>query len=276
MNAMTNEQTRRRTIERTKEHTKKRTKNRQRRPRRLLAIAIAAVLVALVAMPALGVIGNVLIDDQKLLELERPVFQQQSDSQAFVHYSDMPDYLWQAFIAIEDHRFERHNGVDLQALARALVADVAAGSKAEGGSTITMQLARNVFLSHDKSFSRKLKEIAIAIHLEQRYTKQQLLEMYLNRIYFGHGQYGIEAAANMYFGKTVRAGSADRATITLNEAALLAALPKAPEIYSPRNNFAKAIERRNLVLQRMVDVGFITNAEKEAAMSEDVTVLPAE
>lgn len=224
---------------------------------------------------AIGIAGNVLIDEQKLAFYENP--QQQGNGQvaengSYIPIGEMPDYLLQAFIAIEDHRFDQHIGIDLISLTRAVWVDVKEGSKAQGGSTITMQLARNMFLNNEKSMSRKVKEIAIAIHLERRYSKEKILQMYLNHIYFGHGKYGIEQAANWYFGKTARAGDAKGTTISLGEAAMLAALPKAPESYSPLNNPEKALQRQQLVLARMVELGYITEAEKEVASGQVNTV----
>jgi penicillin-binding protein 1A/penicillin-binding protein 2A len=226
---------------------------------------------------AIGIAGNVLIDEKKLALYENP--RQQGNGQTaatgtYIPVGEMPDYLRHAFIAIEDHRFDQHVGIDLISLTRAALVDVTEGSKAQGGSTITMQLARNMFLNGEKSFSRKLKEIAIAIQLERRYSKEQILEMYLNHIYFGHGKYGIEEAANWYFGKTARAGDPKKSTIGLSEAAMLAALPKAPEAYSPVKHPEKAKQRQRLVLARMAELGYITEAEQKAALQQEIVIVP--
>ena len=214
--------------------------------------------------------GDYLVDDTQLVELQQAVSQESSD---YVRIDDMPDYVWKAFIAVEDHRFKRHGGVDLIGLVRSLWVNTLEGRLAQGGSTITMQLSRNLFLTHEKEMSRKIKEMIIAIHLERQFSKEQLLELYLNRIYFGHGKNGIEAAANGYFGKTVRVDGAGKETVTLSEAALLAALPKAPEHYSPIKDLEKARERRDLVLLRMEEVGFITEGEAETAIQQDVNIV---
>lgn len=143
-----------------------------------------------------------------------------------VSIDKIPKHVQQAFISIEDVRFYEHHGIDFKSIGRALYRDILAGGSVEGGSTLTQQLAKNVFLSNDKTLLRKTKEVVVAINLEQRYSKQKLLEMYLNQIYFGHGAYGIQAASKLYFNKDV-------SELTVEEGALLAALPKAPNSYSP-------------------------------------------
>src|SRR5690606_17416191 len=137
--------------------------------------------------------------------------------------------------------------------------------KVEGGSTITQQLAKNLFLTNDKSWTRKIKEAMIALHLEREFTKEQILEMYLNVIYFGQGQYGLEAAANRFFHKSVE-------ELTLEEGALLAGIIKAPNGYSPINHPEKALERRNLVLETMAELGYITEEEMEAARAKGLNL----
>ncbi len=231
--------------------------------------AILSLIVLLAAVWALiGYIGEQWMDQKKLAAFAQP------SAQTYIPTNEMPDYVWQAFIAIEDHRFPYHPGVDPIAIGRSIWVDLSTDSKAQGASTITMQLARNLFLSHDKTMERKLKETAIAIRLEQEYSKQELLTMYLNTIYFGHGTYGIEKAADFYFGKTVRENG-QKHTITLSEAALLASLPKAPESYSPVKHLEKAKQRQALVLKRMADLGFITEAEKEDALKKAIVLQPS-
>ncbi|WP_133579280.1 transglycosylase domain-containing protein [Aureibacillus halotolerans] len=166
----------------------------------------------------------------------------------------IPDHVKQAFIAVEDSRFLTHHGLDIRAIGRALYRDLMAGAMVEGGSTITQQLAKNVFLTNDKTWLRKSKEAVIAINLENHYTKDQILEMYLNRIYFGHGAYGIGAAAKTYYNKPV-------SQLTLEEGAMLAAIPKAPSHYSPIDDKEAALNRRNLILSLMADQGFISHEE---------------
>lgn len=243
-----------------------------------IIITLAILLLNLLWYTIFGA-GNILIYNEKL-----PVFSASNtiktsgiifQNRPFVTTDHMPDYVWKSFIAIEDHRFNHHFGVDPISMARASVADVKAGHFVQGGSTITMQLARNLFLTHDKTMSRKMKEMVIAMNLEHRYTKKQILSMYLNTIYFGHGQYGIENAANYYFGKTVKANDPNKETINMSEAAILAALPKAPEYYSPYRHLAEAKERQKLVLHKMLDYGIIRKSEMQSALREPIVLNPS-
>ncbi|UOE96364.1 PBP1A family penicillin-binding protein [Alkalihalobacillus sp. LMS39] len=167
---------------------------------------------------------------------------------------DIPEHVQDAFVAIEDARFYEHQGIDFRAIGRALYRDILAGAKVEGGSTITQQLAKNTFLTHDKTWLRKTKEVIIAMNLERRYSKDELLEMYLNRIYFGHGAYGIQAAATLYFNKDV-------SELTVEEGALLAGLPKAPNNLSPINDIEKSQQRRDVVLNVMHNRGYLSAEE---------------
>lgn len=204
--------------------------------------------------------GNAWIDEGKLAAVVNPA------QGTYVRLDEMPDYLWQSFVAIEDHRFMKHGGVDPVALARAVWIDIQAGEYVQGGSTITMQLARNLFLTQDKTMLRKMKEMAMALQLEQRYSKKELLEMYLNVIYFGHGRYGIGEAAELYFGKKAHG-------VSLGEAAILASLPKAPESYSPLKHWDQAKKRQSLVLGRMEELGVINQLERKQAQTEKVAVV---
>ena len=173
--------------------------------------------------------------------------------------------LQRAVIASEDNDFYKHKGISLKAMARATFVNLLQGRVAQGGSTITQQLARTMFLSTKKNMSRKLSEIFIALQLEKQYTKNEILEMYLDQVYWGHNTYGAEAAAQMYFGK-----HADN--LTLAEAALMAGLLGAPEDYSPYKDFNLAIKRRSVVLSKMKDLGMITDKEKNSAQIEPVTL----
>jgi monofunctional glycosyltransferase len=190
-----------------------------------------------------------------------------------VRIEEMPFYLIQAFIAIEDHRFYQHLGIDPIALGRAILIDLKKRRPMQGGSTITMQLSRNLFLSHEKTYKRKIKEMMIAVYLETRFTKEQIIEMYLNNIYFGHGKYGIEVAADLYFNKTVSLNHPTKEVVSLAEAAMLAALPKAPERYSPIKSFSKARKRQRIVLNRMEQLGMITDVEKKTALEEGIQIV---
>lgn len=163
----------------------------------------------------------------------------------------IPESVQNAIVSVEDNRFYEHGGIDVKGISRALYTDILAGSKVEGGSTITQQLAKRVFLSSDKTWLRKTKEAIIAINLERRYSKKQILGMYLNQVYFGHGAYGIGTAADFYFHKKVK-------NLTVPEAALLAAIPNAPSYYSPIEHPKEALKRRNLVLTLMAKQGYIS------------------
>jgi len=174
---------------------------------------------------------------------------------------EMPRALPQAVIAIEDRRFYGHFGVDPLGLGRAAWANLRAGRIVQGGSTITQQLAKNVFLSSDRTLKRKIQEVLLALWLERNYSKQQILEMYLNRVYFGAGAYGVDAAAQRYFGKSAR-------RVGLAESALLAGLLKAPSRLSPSRDPKSAERRSELVLDNMADAGFVEAAVAEKAKAE--------
>ena len=187
----------------------------------------------------------------------------------FTPLAQIPKALKDAIIATEDTRFYSHYGVDPMGVARAIYQNFRHGRIVEGGSTITQQLAKVLFLTPDKSLDRKLKEAVLAVELERRYTKDRLLEMYLNQIYFGHGAFGVEAAARTYFGKPV-------SDLTLAESALLAGLPKAPSTYSPFDRAEAAKRRRSTVLARMVEVGFAKGEETRRAAATDLQLVPPE
>ncbi|MGB3037687.1 MAG: transglycosylase domain-containing protein, partial [Methyloceanibacter sp.] len=179
----------------------------------------------------------------------------------YVRLDRLPPYLPQAVIATEDRRFYNHLGVDPVGLVRAGMRNLIAGSVVQGGSTITQQLAKNLFLSPDRTMARKLEEAMYAIWLERRFTKDEILELYLNRVYFGGGTYGVEAAARRYFGRSAR-------SVTLTQAALLAGLLKAPSRYAPTRSVELATTRVEVVLDNMVEAGFLTSAEAETAAAE--------
>lgn len=170
----------------------------------------------------------------------------------------LPDHVLQAFIAIEDRRFYDHSGVDLRGTARAVLANLRAGATIQGGSTITMQLVKNLVLTPERSMRRKIQEMRLAWQLERRLSKDEILQLYLNRIYFGAQAYGIEAAARRYFRKSA-------AELTIAEAAMLAALPKAPSRLDPTSNLSAARERAAIVLAEMEEAGFITAEERAEA-----------
>ena len=177
-----------------------------------------------------------------------------------VSLNKVPKNLQNAFIAVEDIRFYDHSGIDFRGIARAFVSNIF-GSDLQGGSSITQQLAKNAFLSQERTLGRKVQEAFIAIQLEQKYTKQEILEMYLNEIYFGQGAYGVESASLTYFGKHVE-------DLSLAQCAMLAGLPKSPNYYSPLSNPKAGLERQKVVLDQMLKYGFISEAQAKEAKAE--------
>jgi penicillin-binding protein 1A len=180
-------------------------------------------------------------------------------------YDDYPEVLRNALVSIEDKDFYRHSGINLWRILGAAYRDIASGGKVQGASTLTMQLARNLFLSPDRSFYRKVQESLLAIQIERRFTKPQIFTLYANQIFLGHGAYGYEAASEYYFSKPAK-------QLKLEEAALLAGLPKAPQYYSPINHPDRAIKRRNLVLNAMLEDGKITAAQAVDAKAKSIVL----
>lgn len=181
-----------------------------------------------------------------------------------VSYEQIPQQLVEAVLATEDRRFFQHSGVDIVGLARASVELIRTGAKTQGGSTITMQVARNFFLTRKKSYIRKINEIMLAMNIDHALSKEKVLELYLNTIYFGNRAYGVAAAADVYYGKTLD-------QLTLPEMAMLAGLPQSPSAHNPIANPIAAKERRNHVLQRMYEEGIINDAEYKAAVNTPLT-----
>lgn len=184
-----------------------------------------------------------------------------------VNFDDMPLYLRQAVISIEDRRFYQHHGVDLEGVARAFRTNAEKGKVAQGGSTITQQLVKILFTGGERTLTRKIKEALLAYELEAKANKDDVLETYLNTVYFGNGYYGVESAAKHYFGKTT-------ASIDLAESALLAAVIRSPGAYDPIDHPDAAIERRNLVLEQMRDQGYISVEEQRKAAKEPLDLAP--
>lgn len=184
-----------------------------------------------------------------------------------VEMKDIPDDIKNAIVATEDKNFYSHKGYDLSGLARSTVANIFAGHVVQGASTITQQLARILFLSNEKTFTRKIKELIVAVRIEKTISKSKILEMYLNNVYLGSGAYGVEGASQIYFNKHIN-------DLTLAESALLAGLPQAPSVYSPFNDKKLAKERRNQVLKRMYKMRFITKQEYEDALDEKIKLNP--
>ncbi len=196
---------------------------------------------------------------------DRPLGDVALQRRYYVSLKDIPPHVRQAFISAEDKNFYRHPGVDPVAILRAVVANVKRGEIHQGASTITQQLARNLFLTPDRSLKRKIKEALLAFKIERHFTKDQILEMYLNYIYLGQGAYGVEAASRVYFGKSVK-------ELTIDEAAVLAGLPKAPTRYNPFRNPDGVKERRDYVLRRMYEDGYITEEEYRRLIEKPIKV----
>lgn len=190
-----------------------------------------------------------------------PISELFQENRVIIPLEEVPKDLVNAFLATEDRRFRTHWGVSLLDNIRAVWVDLRTGKTAQGGSTITQQLARNLFLTHEKKLTRKIREALLAIEIEKRYTKDEILEMYLNQIYFGHGAYGVEAAARLYFEKSVR-------NLALSECAILAGIPKNPGGYSPIRHPAASMERARIILDLMAGAGAITRDEAERAKGE--------
>ena len=192
------------------------------------------------------------------------------ENREYVEFSHIPELVYRSFVAVEDRRFYEHEGLDFWAIGRAIVKDIMARSMVEGGSTITQQLAKNMFLSHDKTFFRKASEASIAVALENNLSKDEILELYLNRIYFGRGAHGILAASKLYFGKS------DLNDLEVWEIAMLAGIPKAPNVYNPISNLDRSLERMAVVLALMEQQGLITAEQAEEAKKKAAEYEPPE
>jgi len=189
------------------------------------------------------------------------------ERRSVVKLEDVPPVMTRAILAAEDDRFFTHSGVDFLGIARAALANLAAGGKTQGASTITMQLARNFFLSNERSYTRKIYEILVALKIEQALSKEQILEIYLNQIYLGQRAYGFASAAQVYFGKPL-------AKITAAEAAMLAGLPKAPSAYNPVVNPKRAKIRQQYILGRMRSLGYLSEEQYQSAVAENLALQP--
>ena len=196
---------------------------------------------------------------------DTPAFTIFKEQRIEIPFERMSPNLIKAVVSVEDQRFYDHNGVDFIRVAAAAVRNLQEGRRAEGGSTITQQLARQTFLSRDKTYRRKLKEVILAAHIEREYAKKDILEIYLNKVYFGDGLYGAEAASRGYFGKHA-------SDLTVDEAALLAGLIQSPSSYAPTVNPDRAVARRNVVLQAMASAGAIDQAQYERAKQAAVVL----
>lgn len=212
---------------------------------------------------ALILTSNVKFDSSKLVnqtgkivfyDKNNNIFHEEKNGIEITPLTEIPKSVKDAFISVEDKRFYQHNGIDYKGLTRALFNNIKSFSFKEGGSTISQQLIKNTYLSGEKTLKRKLSEFKLVKKLEKSYTKEQILEMYLNTIYFGNGNYGITSASKYYFNKTP-------SSLTIEEGAFLAGIIKAPSYYSPNNNYQKSLERKNLVLKLMNEQGYISDSE---------------
>ena len=183
------------------------------------------------------------------------------DRKQFVSSKDIPDMMKKAIVATEDRRFYDHGALDLVSVTRALVTNYMAGQTLEGGSTIAQQTVKNIFLSHDRTLARKIEELALAVRLEKNYTKDEILELYLNTIYFGHGAYGIKDAARIYFGKDVK-------DLNVSQCAMLAGLPQAPSVYDPITHPEEGIRRMAVVLTLMAQQEYISSEDAVKAAED--------
>lgn len=209
-------------------------------------------------------IGNQIVDEEQLLLAATTTFETTEgqvvgelydEYRKLISIDQIPEHVIDAFIAVEDKRFYQHGGIDFKSVLRAVYRDLLAFDKVEGASTITQQLVKNLFLTHEKTWLRKTKEVMGALYLERQYAKNEILELYLNAIYFGHGAYGIEAASQTFFSKPAE-------ELSIAEGALLAGMIKAPYHYSPIDHPERAKERRNVVLQIMEDENMLTTSTR--------------
>ncbi|NIK12643.1 transglycosylase domain-containing protein [Alkalibacillus almallahensis] len=235
--------------------------------RYLVYSVVVLVLLSLIGYLAIVLGGRFVVDEEHFVFDESTVLTTENgediiklydENRTYVPLDTMPDHVTEAFLAIEDHRFYDHNGVDFWAVGRAVWRDIATMSKAEGASTITQQLVKNVSLTNDQTWMRKTKEVMGAIYLERQRTKDEILEYYLNEIYFGNGIHGIEEAAQAFYSKSV-------SELTLSEGATLAAMPKAPNYYDPSEHPERVEERRDIVLSQMENHGMLQAEEMRQA-----------
>lgn len=256
--------------------------NRTKRTRNLRGLPWKKIMIISCALfLLLGVAGwaglRMMVSAQDVTQLDRPlpaatVLFDENGHEAVtislneiepVTFEEIPKHMIDAIVAVEDRRFYEHEGMDLWGIGRALLQNVTAGKTVQGGSTITQQLAKNIFLSHERTWKRKWDEVLLAKKIEERYSKDQIITMYLNQIYFGEGAWGIKRAADVYFGKPVD-------QLTIAESALLAGLVKAPSVLSPYKRPEKAIERRNIVLSLLKSQQLIDQSAYDLASHESL------
>jgi penicillin-binding protein 1A len=262
--------------------------NRRFRSRLRAAGIIALVTLAVIAVASAGlIVGIITVYGRNLPDISRLSDVQPAGTtrilardgtllarlydkdRVYVPITQIPQVMRDAMVATEDERFYSHSGVDIRGIARAAIADVTHKQIEQGASTITQQLARNLFLTSDQTMTRKIQEALLAIEIERYYTKDEILERYLNLVYFGAGAYGVQAASHAYFGRDVSA-------LSLGESAMLAGLVAAPSLYNPYADLNLARDRQKHVLDRMVAVGFATQAQADAAFDEPLRLIGAD
>ncbi len=263
-------------------------KRARKRKNRLFTFLIRFTLISIAALIVLGTLGTIGVyyylseDLPKITTLtdynpavittlysddNRKIAEFYKERRIILPFSEIPDMLIEAFIAAEDARFYKHRGIDLISIIRAFFKNIEAGTIVQGGSTITQQVTKSFFLSPEKSYNRKLKEAILAYRIDKAFNKDQILYLYLNQIYLGHGAYGVEAASENYFGKSAK-------ELDLAECAMLAGLPQAPSKYSPFRFPEKAKQRQIYTLNRMVAEGLITNIQATEAINVKLDIKP--
>lgn len=254
---------------------KKRQKPKKSSYRRIFSI-LAIILVVMISGVGLGFLTASMQTKTSIVDIVPPASSQVYDingelianihsveNRVPVTLNKIPKDLQQAFIAVEDARFYQHSGIDPRGILRALWANLTNKGVSEGGSTITQQLAKNAYLTQERTMKRKIQEAFLALQLERQYTKDEILELYLNQIYFGQGAYGVQAAAQIYFGKNAE-------DLTLPECAMLAGIPKSPNYYSPLNNLKAANERKAVVLDQMEKYRYIDSSTSRKAKAAEI------
>ena len=241
-----------------------------------LRVSLALVLLVIFAIASLWIYAIILgppsiqvPQTTEFLTNDGKVFaeaEHSNQNRYWVKSDDISPYIIDATVAVEDKRFYNHHGFDIKRIFGSLVADVTSFSKAQGASTLSMQYARNLYLSNDKTVKRKFLEMFYTMRLESNYSKKEILEGYLNTVYYGHGAYGVEAAAKYYFGKSAK-------DLTLAEASMLAGIPKGPSYYAPDDNYENAKNRQHIVLQAMTDNHYITQSEANHAYKQSLKII---
>lgn len=182
------------------------------------------------------------------------------EKEGYTKISELPQIYIEAIISVEDHRFYKHSGIDLIAIGRAIINDIKAMEFVEGGSTITQQIAKNEYFTQEKQLTRKVAEVFMAFELEKKYSKDEILEIYINTIYFGNGYYNVKDACKGYFGKTI-----DK--MTKGECIMLAGIPNAPSVYNPKENLELAKQRQKQVADKMVEYSYLTEKEEKEILN---------